>query len=399
MRLAKRTTICLAVTALMLLAQPPWLMAAEPAAALADVKTNWQTSLDRMVEKFGLPGISVAYQLPDGKLTALTSGLADRETAAPMTPDTLLLAGSVGKTFVAAVALGLAQEGKLSLDDKIERWLGDEPWFQDLPGSKDITVRQLMMHRSGLADHANDLRFAAKVRQVIVAPGSDPDFYFHPAELIDFVLKKKPRFAPGEQFAYTDTGYIVLGLVIERAGGAPYYEQLQKRFLDPLGLVHTVPANRRDIAGIASGYLAPKNVFGLPEKTTKEGKLAFNPANEWTGGGLASTPSDLARWGAALYGGSALPGAYLDELVAAAGPDKDKDHFYGLGVFVDRTDLGLKYGHGGWFPGYLTQLAYYPDYGVAIAVQTNTDATRDRDLLVDVAAMTKELLEAVGKRR
>jgi D-alanyl-D-alanine carboxypeptidase len=373
--------------------------AAEPAAAdaqLAKLQARFQAGLDKICEKYELPGMTAAYALPDGRVVAFASGLADKESGAKMTTGTRMLAGSVGKTFVAATALALAQDGKLSLDDKIEKWLGSEPWFDDLPNAREITVRHLMMHRSGVADHVYDPRFAVEARKMTAALDSNPDAYFKPADLVAFIVKRKALFPPGKGFAYTDTGYILLGMIIERAGGASYYDQVRKRFLEPLELKLTGPADHRDLANMAAGYLAKNNPFGLPTKTiADDGLLRFHPANEWTGGGLVSNPQDLVRWAQTLYEGRALDKPYVDQLLAADPADVGKPSHYGLGVFVRHGERGTSYGHGGWFPGYLTTLEYYPAERVAVAAQVNTDV-RD-DMLGDLMALVQDVLQTVGK--
>src|SRR5262249_36331795 len=151
------------------------------------------------------------------------------------------------------------------------------------------------------------------------------------------------------------------------------YDQARKRFLEPLKLKLTEPANRRDLRNLAAGYLSPGNPLGLPVKITSGGKLRYNPASEWTGGGLGSNPQDLVRWAKALYEGRALKKPYLDELLAADPKDRKKSKWYGLGVSVIQSDLGISYGHGGWSVGYLTHVAYSPAERVAVAAQVNTD--------------------------
>ena len=363
--------------------------------ARARLNSRFQLGLDRMVDKQGLPGATAAFVFSDGQLAAFAVGLADKEQQIAMTPNKRMPAGSVGKTFVAATVLSMVQDGKLGLDDKVEKWLGKEPWFADLPNGHELTVRQLLMHRGGLIDHANAPRFALKVREQIASPGSDPDFFFEPAELVEFALKQKPLFAAGSGYRYTDTGYILVGMIIERAAGSTYYEQLQERFLSPLALNLTVPANRRDIPDLANGYLLPNNPLGLPENTLLDCKLRFNPANEWTGGGLVSNPQDLVRWAKALYEGRAMRQAYLEELLRTAPEESKKPSRYGLGVFVTDTDLGTFYGHGGFFPGYLTYLAYAPKQRVAIAFQFNCDQPKEtaRTAMFELIA---DVLEVAG---
>jgi len=361
---------------------------------LAQLQQRFQAGLDAIVSKYELPGMTAAYVLPDGRVVAFASGLADKESGARMSVDTKMPAGSIGKTFVAATAIGLAQDGKLSLDDKVEKWLGQEPWFGDLPNGREITVRHLLMHRAGVADHIYDPQWIGEAQQMVRALDTDPDYYFKPAQLVQFILKRKPLFAPGESFKYTDTGYILAGLVIERAGGAAYYDQVRERFLEPLKLTLTEPSDHRDIPNLAAGYLSPKNPFGLPVKITADGKLRYNPATEWTGGGLASNPQDLARWAKTLYEGRALAQPYLDELLATDPKDKDKPSKYGLGVYISKSELGTSYGHGGWSVGYLSHVDYYPAQKVAVAVQTNTDV-RD-DMLGALMVMIQDVLKTVG---
>lgn len=375
--------------------------AAEETVSLADpnpkasFEQRFQAGLDRIRVKYELPGMTAAYVLPDGRVAAFACGMADIESGEKMTIQTRMPSGSVGKMFVAAMVVGLSRDGKLSLDDRIEKWLGDEPWFKELPNAREITVRHLLMHRSGLADHIYDPAWIRSARQLVRSLDADPDAYYKPAELVKYILNREPLFPAGQGFKYTDTGYILLGLIIERVGGATYYDQIRRRFLEPLQLKLTEPADRRDIAGLATGYLSPQNPFGLPEKITSGGKLVYNPASEWTGGGLVSNPQDLVRWAKALFEGKALDKPYLDELLATDPKDRDKASKYGLGVYITDSELGTSYGHGGWSVGYLTHVAYYPAQRVAVAVQVNTDI-RD-DLLGDVQALIKDVLQSATK--
>ena len=364
---------------------------------LGKLNARFQAALDAICAKYELPGMTAAYILPDDRVVAFASGLADKESGAKMTVDARMPAGSIGKTFVAATVIGLAQDGKLSLDDKIEKWLGNEPWFGDLPNAREITIRHLLMHRSGLADHIYDAKWIAEAQQMVRSLDVDPDRYFKPAELVAFILKRKPLFPSGQGFKYTDTGYILLGLIIERAGDATYYDQVRQRFLEPLKLKYTEPADHRDIPNLAAGYLSAKNPFGLPEKITAHGKLRYNPATEWTGGGLVSNPQDLVRWAKTLYEGRALEKPYLEDLLASDPRDENKSSKYGLGVYITKSPLGTSYGHGGWSVGYLSHVDYYPDQRVAVAVQTNTDV-RD-DMLGDLMALIKDVLDTIGRAR
>ena len=165
-------------------------------ARLTELQARFQTGLDTIRDKYELPGITAAFALPDGRVVAFATGLADKETGAKMTPDTRMPAGSIGKTFVSAMTLALVQDGKLSLDDKLEKWLGEEPWFAELPNGPQITVRHLLMHRAGLADHIYDPKWVAAVQQMVRALDTDPDYYFKPRDLVGYILGRKPLAPP-----------------------------------------------------------------------------------------------------------------------------------------------------------------------------------------------------------
>ena len=351
-------------------------------ASLIELTARFQAEFDRLQQEIGFPGGTAAFILGDGRSVGVATGYADVEMKTPMIPSSKILSGSVGKTFVAAVALSLVQQGKLDLEDKIAKWLGEKAWFDRLPNGKDITLRMLLSHSSGLSDYVDDERFAANV---VARMRSDQDTDYSPEELVEYILDREPLFSPGQGFAYTDAGYLLVGLIIERAGGSTYYEELQKRFLSPLSLTLTTPSVRPDIPGLAAGYLAESNPFGLPQKTIVDGAMVMNPVFEWTGGGLATNPQDLVRWAKALYEGKALESPYLDELLDGVprDPNNEAGGRYGLGVFINESDLGVTYGHGGWFPGYRTQVAYFPEHKVAVAVQINTDADPVRRKLGD----------------
>jgi D-alanyl-D-alanine carboxypeptidase len=338
------------------------------------------------------PGATATFILPDGRAVVLATGDSDVEREIPMTADMPMPAGSIGKTFVAAVALSLAQDGRLDLDDPIEKWLGSENWFRRLPNGQDISVRMLLNHSGGLIDHAfqaEELRDA--VRSAVAA--GDPDRYFTPRELVEFALDKEPLFPAGRGYNYTDTGYILAGLVIEKASGTSYYQALRERVLDPLQLASTLPQDRRSVPGLAQGYAVESSrLFGLPEKMVEQGRLVFHPQTEWTGGGLFSNSQDLARWAKALYEGRALPHPYLDELLGSVAEIESEDPTpaYGLGVFIGEGELGRTYGHGGFFPGYNSRMLYYPEHGLAVAMQINTDHSRVAEHLGTLAGVVLE---------
>ncbi len=337
-----------------------------------DPQVLFQSELDALQREYQFPGATAAYVLEDGRSGVVSTGFADLESRTPMQPSTRILAASIGKTFVSATVLALAHEGRLGLDDDISIWLGDEDWFHRLPNSESITVRDLLSHTAGIANHVDDPVFAADFQQ----RWTETENSFTPVALIEYALDKPPLFEPGEGWAYSDTGYVLLGLIIEKATGRSYYDEVEQRFLVPLDLTLTSPSDRRELPDLATGYMSPENQFGLPERTKgTNGLMLWNPAIEWTGGGLVSNSRDLARWAKVLFEGQAFEGEYLGDLLREVQIDPSfGDVGYGAGVSIHReSPIGTWYGHSGWIPGYTSTLRYYVDQKAALAFQINTD--------------------------
>ena len=333
---------------------------------------HFQSELDRIREHFNFPGITAAYILADGTSGNASSGLADIETKTPMTNNTRMLAASIGKSFVGAMSIALASEKKLSLDKPVSHWLDKYNWFVRLANHESMTLRHLLTHSAGLPDHVHTESF----QKAFVNEWQASNNPFPPQRLVEFILDKPALFPVGQGWSYSDTGYILAGMVIEEATGHSYYDEVRTRYLDPLGLSDTSSADRRDLDRLAKGYLNPENPFGLPANTLDEnGNLHFHPGVEWTGGGLVSTSRDLAHWGAALFTGKALSGDYLSELYNSIAIDSQhEDKQYGAGVAIHTNErFGPVYGHAGWIPGYISSLRHYRNSRVTIAFQINTD--------------------------
>lgn len=319
------------------------------------------------------PGVTVGYVLADGTTGAVSVGLSDLENKTPLKPRDRMLAGSIGKTYVAAVTLQLVQEGKLKLNDKIETWFGKESWFSRLPNANDITLRMLMNHSSGIPEHIMANGFLPAVKAA-------PDKVWKPEELIAYVLDAKPLFAAGKGYSYADTNYILVGMIFEHVTKKRLYAEVQRRLLKPLKLERTIPSDRRVLPEVIPGYSMPNSPFGFEGRTIRNGQFVFNPQMEWTGGGFASTAEDLARWAKALYEGRVLNPETLQQMLTGIETGQGRGGGagvkYGLACQIRPSDWGESYGHGGWFPGYLSEMEYFPQKKTAIAVQFNTDARR-----------------------
>ncbi|HUF06571.1 MAG TPA: serine hydrolase domain-containing protein [Candidatus Binatia bacterium] len=271
----------------------------------------------------GARGISFAA-VRDGQL--LWAGASSARGDGPViAPSSQLVIGSVTKTFVAAAILQLAEEGRLRLDD---------PAGQHLPPSADpgagITVAQLLDHTSGLADLFNETTRTGIEEH--------PERGWTPEEVL--ATLHPPWYAPGEGWAYANTNYYLLGLIVERLGGAPLADELHRRFLDPLGLEATSV-----LTGAAGSLLQPAwtTIF-------------------WASGAMSASAADLARWGDALYGGAVLRPETLAAMLRV------NDHGYGYGV--QRIEVGGVAGHGhtGLLHTDTTLLVHLPGDGLTIAV-------------------------------
>ena len=357
------------LSAIQVLAQEQGAPAPKPKTSkLSQIVMGMQIRLNGSVRAGEFPGAQIGFvfadgETPDGKPRyvsgSVSAGVSDLKKQTPLKTTDRLLAGSIGKTFVSSLALILVQDGKLNLDDKIERWLGSEPWFTHLPNAKDITLRMLLNHSSGIENHVETNSF----QKQILKSGSRNIKY---EELVGFVLDKRPLFPAGQGYQYADTNYILVGMVIEKATGKSLYDLIDERLLKPNKLDRTIPSNALTLPEVANGYLQGKPVI-------VDGKFTINPQWEWAGGGFASTAEDLARWGNALYNGEVLSAASMDQMIK--GTSTGEGAVYGLGVMIARSNWGRTYGHDGEFPGYLSEVRYYTKYKITVAVMVNSDET------------------------
>lgn len=402
-------SLTLAATARVVDAQEADLRAEPQPVAATELAERFQATLDSLWSAAQstdevFPGATAAFILADGRVFAFATGYSDIERRREMEPDMLMPSGSIGKTYVAATAISMALDGVLSLDDPISKWVGGAPWFPRLPNGPHITLRHLLNHSGGLIDHAFDSEAFVDAVRGLIRRG--PDATLSPEALVEFALDREPLFPAGLGYNYTDTGYIIAGLVLEAASGSTYYEELERRILEPLALDLTRPQDRRDAPKLAQGYAAVSaERFGTPlEVVGSDGRMAFNPSLEWTGGGLYNNPQSLVRWAKALYEGDAFEGDYLGDLLESAvrGASRVLSTVYSLGVTITQTPIGITYGHGGFFPGYNSQLTYLPALGAALAIQINTDASRVAEhaatlarVLVDGHRLPMQEFEAV----
>jgi CubicO group peptidase (beta-lactamase class C family)/dienelactone hydrolase len=297
----------------------------------------------------GYPGLSLAI-MRDGKIVfAKGYGKRSIEDGAPVEPDTLFAVGSVTKQFACACILLLAEEGKLSVDDKVAKY------YPALTRADQITLYDLMTHTSGYADYY-PLDF---VDRRLVKP-IDED------ALLSEYAEKRLDFKPGARWSYSNTGYVVLGRVVEKVSGKPFGQFLKERILDPLGMTHSAIEPGSDIGLRARGYTA----FALgplePAPPEADGWLSF-------AGNLWASASDLVRWDLALIEGRVLKPASLRLMTTSRVLNNFKRAGYGCGLALKAVDGETVLTHFGAVSGFYSSNAIIPKTRSAVVVLTNSE--------------------------
>ena len=340
-----------------------------------------------VVRQTGVPSASVAV-VRDGKIACvLAVGDAKLDPKTPAASAMRYGIGSVSKQFTAAAVLMLADEGKLSLDDPVSKFV---------PGLTDadkVTIRQLLSHTSGYQDYWPQDYVPPFMKTETTAQA-----------ILDRWAKQPLDFAPGAQYQYSNTGYVIAGLVVEKAGGAPLMEVLETRIFRPLGMKSVLDIDRSKLTEAdAIGYQR----FGLgPLRVApKEGKGWLYAAAE-----LAMTAEDLARWNISLMDRKLLKPASYTEMERAVILTNGVASPYGLGVGVASAAGHRSISHGGEVSGFTSENVIYPDDRAAVTVLVNQDAIgasgdiveKIRALLFDAGvaqaeARARKILEGLQK--
>lgn len=332
-----------------------------------------QGLLDEIVA-LGAPGVLAFVDDGSGPAWRGASGAARLDPRVPLRPSARFRVGSITKTMVATVALQLVGEGKLRLDDTVERWLPGV-----VPNGDTITLRHLLNHTSGVYNYTDDPVF---LRLLV----EDPLRTLTPREIVAMATAHPPLFAPGESWSYSNTGYILTGLIIRAASGSTLKAELESRIFAPLGMGDTsFPVTDPGIDGYhARGYLLPGNPYyptDVPVDVTR-----FNPSWAWAAGAVVSTAKDLSTFYSALLGGQLLRPVLLAQMLDTVRLDPISG--YGLGIISYRTVCGTAWGHTGGVPGYNT-FAFNTRGGDGSAVvMITTDPDAETGPLLDLAVTT-----------
>ncbi|MFI8260968.1 serine hydrolase domain-containing protein [Streptomyces sp. NPDC085665] len=325
---------------------------AAPTASAAPVRDDHaaaQRVLDRAVAGGGVPGI-LARIREDRDAWVGSAGVADTETGRRRREQDRFRIGSTTKTFTATVMLQLEAEHRLGLDDSVEKWL---PGVVRGPGyePEKITIRQLLNHTSGIYDYVND--------EVMSDRGTGTPFLEHrfdsyrPEEIVRIGLSHPPRFAPGTDWAYSNTPYFLAGMIIERVTGRPLADAFAQRIARPLGLSATyLPRGDEQVIRGPHGRHYSKLMLTTPDAAVYD-VTELNSSWGWAAGGVVSTTGDLDRFFGALLGGRLLPPAQQGEMFTMVHTENwIPDTTYGLGVASQKLSCGVTvWGMGGAING------------------------------------------------
>lgn len=321
----------------------------------------------RQVKERGFVGVSLAI-LHDGKVVhAKGYGKRSIKTGEPVSVDTAFAIGSVTKQLTAASVLLLAQDGKLSAKDKVAKY------FPDLTRAKDITLHDLMSHVAGYPDYY-PLDFTDRRMQKPVTH----------AKLLKDYAGGKLDFEPGTRFSYSNTGYIILGRVVEKVSGEPLGTFMEKRIFGPLGMTRTSLDPAPDKPGLAAGHTS--FALGDPEIVPPEGEGWLHGA-----GGVYSTPSDLAKWNLALIDGRVLKPEGYSLMIT---PRKLADgtlNDYACGIVASRRGSEPVLTHGGAVSGFLAFNTILPRTKSAVILMANNDG-------VDPGPLHREIVSLLVKK-
>ena len=347
----------------------------------ADLRTTMQRDADALLD-YGVPGVLAELDTTRGDVR-VRSGYGDVAARTPVPWNAKFRIGSFTKTFVSATLLQLVGEGRVSLDDPVERWLPGVVRGSGNDGRK-ISVRQLLQQTSGLPDFLNGLPYLGD------EAGFEKNRFktVRPQQAVALAMKYKPEFAPGTRWAYSNTNYILAGMIINSVTGHPWQQEVRNRIVRPLGLRHTyLPDTSPFIPQPhAVGYERFPGPGGTPEDPKYGDPIDAtlqNPSWGGSAGEIISTTDDGDRFLQALVSGKVLRPAQLAEMQKTVPTDADfrkawPGSRYGLGLVWIPNSCGGSWAHGGDIQGFMTRNGVSPDGSRSVIVSINTDSPKPK---------------------
>ncbi len=332
---------------MVLVASPAAVRAAEPVALDAAAQERLRAALASLVVPGPSPGFALAVVEHGRTVFTFAGGDANLATGAPITPETAFHIGSITKLFTAVAIMQQVAAGTIALDAPIGTYL------PGLSHGDEVTVRQLLMQRSGIPNYLDDALAAHRV----VRPTT-------PQEIVRSMLAQPLEFRPGSAFEYSNTNFVLLGLILERVTGVPYARYLREHVFVPAGMTRTSVGAPPDGLPLAIGYTTMQ-----PGGTTAD---PGDPSWYYACGDGISTVGDLARFDVALMNGTLLPPAFFAQMASGALPMGDgSGGSYGFGIMTIRLGDRLVVGHHGGMPGYEGDDLMIPADGFAIVTLSN----------------------------
>lgn len=346
---------------------------------------KYQQLLDDIVTD-GVVGMMMSIYHPSTGMWAGASGMADLHNSVEMTSCNSTRVGSTVKMYTAVTVLLLQEEEQLHLDDKIADYLQGDI-IDKIENADKATIRQLLQHSSGIYNYIQNPVFQT-------ASTNDLIREWQPEELLECAYHKDAYFAPGEDVAYSNTNYILLGMLIEVVEGKPFYEVFEEKLFQPLGLSLTQFAAEDPVPdGIVRGYIDLYSNLQVLESTYFSGWDYYT-----ADGGLISNPYDMSVFFQALMQGQIINDNSLIEMLDFKAPKEQDDEFfdiaYGLGIFSMQTDQGIAYFHSGDAIGYYANMIYFPEDSTTIVYASNSNYGKIDDYISTRSAMTR-IIEAV----
>ena len=371
-----RTTVVVATAAVALTAG---FAAPAMAAGAGDGGHDATRKAVRAAVRDGVPGVTLTAK-DAGSTWSTTAGVGNLRTHAPRSADDRYRVGSITKTFVSTVLLQLEAEGRLSLDDTVEKWLPGVVHGNGHDGSR-ITVRQLLNHTSGIFNYTADETFG---RTYFLKDGFLEHRYDTntPEQLVAVAMAHQPDFAPGTSWNYSNTNYVVAGMVIQKVTGRSYGEEIRHRIIDPLHLTATsVPGTRVTVPQPSSRAYSKlaRTATGPTYDVTR-----LNPSLASSAGEMISDSADLDRFYAALLKGRLLPPKQLKEMKTTVAVEGIPNAGYGLGLMDRKLSCGVHvWGHDGGIHGSSSVAVTTADGRHSVAFNFNGDWSGDTDAVVE----------------
>ena len=336
------------------------------------------SEMNEVIIKKKIPGLTFSIIHKNGAQLNYSAGLSDIDLNISLNANHSFFSGSIGKTYAAALLMKLIDTKKVDLKSTLISYFPDDDWLTKLPNINDITVEMLLQHTSGLPRYVLKPEIWKQINE-------EPNKVWTYEDRLSVIFNEDPVHEAGQAWAYSDTNYILLGMLIEKVTNNNYYDLINFQIIKPYDLNQTYPSLQRDIPNLAVGYSKMPAAFSVPNKTVENGSYFFNPQMEWTGGGMSSSTSDLAKWAKLYYSATPFSKNAL-QMITSENPNGHHvmgTNSYGMGSFIYETKYGNAFGHSGFMPGFNSLFIYYPDLGVAAAIQTNCDYASGLNEIMD----------------